>query len=550
MPEAGPPDEYGYDFHNAKVPGIPMPKELPPAERPTKGFKAVENAMRGRMVASAMLAAVGLRPWRHLEDFARVWRLDPPSPVVRTWSSDTEFARQRLAGMEPLLIRRLADPSKVLGLPIVPQEVIHRQLGSQKSFHHLLSEGRILICDYYRLAGWPLREGRYFVAPIALFAWSDDRPDRPGRLMPLAIRLGQTADDPVFWPDGSPNWQVAKFFVQMADGTHGDMWSHLVQAHFASTPFVIATKRRLRVGHPVRTLLEPHMQFTLRVNTSFAEGPAQFLYRTLMPFTEEGQQRLIQAAWNDWDFERNSYEGDLDRRSLMESPNAKDKVIVDYPYRDDAALSWEATKQYVSTMMEHCYESDSEVANDKELAAWLLDLREDAGVKGLREHIATIEYLKHVVANVIFHFGPKHAAVHSPSADYGIFAPNMSNCAWQPVPKKPEEVMHLMEYLPGRLRSVASFALHYAISEIRFAQFCGYSDGFRLALEHDETPHGWDKARLARADKQLEVAADALTYGLVQAESEIRTRNARRKREVDAEYRFLVPSQIPNSIYA
>jgi arachidonate 15-lipoxygenase len=547
MPSFAPPSEYEYDFDNHAVPGIPMPKTLPDAEKPSHAFKAVENAMRARMVGNALLAAVGLRPWRRPADFARVWRLDPPSVVVRTWASDTEFARQRLAGMEPTLIRRLADPTDIPGLPAVPDHIIRRQLGLDTSFDALVGAGKILVCDYRNLAGWPLRRGRHFVAPVAVFAWSEHRPDRPDRLMPLAIRMGQDADDPVFLPDASEAWQVAKFFVQVADGTHGDMWSHLVQSHFAATPFTISTKRKLPVGHVVRTILEPHMQLTLRVNSSFSQGPAQFLYGALMPFTEDGQKELIRNAWGDYDFQKKTFAQDLSDRGVDDP-----ELLRDYPYRDDGNRLWGPTKAFTDAVLRHHYADDAAVAGDADLQAWIRDIREEGKVPGLPETIDDLATLEPLVANILFHFGPKHAAVHSPAADYGIFAPNMSNAAWQPPPTGEADVMHLVDYLPSRLRTVASFALHYAISEIDFGQFCGYSDGFEQALSRPEStwPAGYDRARLEAADKQLGKAADDFTFALVHAEDEIRKANHLRMSEVDAGYKFLLPSEIPNSIYA
>jgi arachidonate 15-lipoxygenase len=524
-----------------------MPKHLPTAEKPSPAFKAVENAMRARMVGNLLMAATGLAPWRRLVDFARVWRLDPPSPVVRTWASDTEFARQRLAGMEPTLIRRVDDPKQVPGLPRVPDAIIRRQLGRLESFDDLLADRQLFVCDYRNLVGWPLRPGRYFTAPIALFAWSRFRPDRPDRLMPLAIRLGQNPGDPVFLPDAGEAWQVAKFFVQVADGTHGDMWSHLVQSHFAATPFTISTKRKLPMGHVVRTLLEPHMQLTLRVNSSFAEAPAQFLYGVLMPFSKTGQQQLIQAAWHDWDFEAKGFEQDLRTRGVDQG-----EPLRDYPYRDDGRTLWEPTRRFTDAVLRHHYADDAAVAADVALQAWIEDMRVAGQVSGLRERVETRSYLEDLVSNIFFNFGPKHAAVHSPSADYGIFAPNMSNSAWQPAPTAPGDAMHLIEYLPGRLRALASFALHYAISEVHFGQYCGYSDGFALALARPEHswPAGYDRARLEAADRQLGVAADRFTYELVLAEKLLRSRNETRMLEVEAPYRFLLPSEIPNSIYA
>jgi arachidonate 15-lipoxygenase len=547
MPSFAPPSEYDLDFANPVVPGVPMPRTLPDEEARSPAYRAVENSMRGRLIGNALLSLAGVRPWSRPADFARVWRIDPPSPVTRTWASDTEFARQRLAGMEPTMIRRLRSADEVEGLPSVPEHTIERQLGTESSLAALVEAGRVFVCDYRHFAGLSTRRGRFMPAPIAWFAWSTDRPDRPARLMPLAIRLGQTPADPVFLPDAGEAWQVAKLMVQAADGTHGDMWSHLVQSHFAATPFVVATKRKLPVGHPVRTILEPHMQFTLYVNSAFAKGPAQFLYGQLMPFDHAGQERLIQSAWADFHFEDKTFLRDLALRGVEAGPE-----LPRYPYRDDAALLWEPTRTFVRDVLEWHYPDDASVALDRELAAWLDDLRTEGRVRGLPEGLETREALVHVVANVLFHFGPKHAGVHSPAADYGIFAPNVTNTVWQEPPRDADDIMHLVQYLPGRLRCLMSFALHYAISEVHFGQFAGYSDGFAQALARPESswPSGYDRARLEQAERQLATAGDALTFALVKAERTIVHRNAERRATLDGDYPFLLPSRIPNSIYA
>ena len=64
----------------------------------------------------------------------------------------------------------------------------HADVGlGEGALDELLAEQRLFLLDYEILHGLEPQMGRFCVAPIALF-WKDDL----GRLMPLAIQLGQS----------------------------------------------------------------------------------------------------------------------------------------------------------------------------------------------------------------------------------------------------------------------------------------------------------------------------------------------------------------------
>ena len=531
--------EYEYDFENPKAPGVPLPKSLPEAEGVNRAYKSIETRMRMRMFLLNFLPAlITPRRWSSTSAYARPWFKDPPSPVVRTWNLDAEFGRQRLAGMDPTVIERVEQIERIPERVRPSHNVNQRQLGESISFEALVADGRAFVCDYGKLGGYEREKGKYFVAPLAVFGW-DERREVGDRLMPLAIRLGHEAGAPVRFPEASEEWLVAKYFVQVADAVHGDMWSHLVQSHFTATPFAISTKRKLEPGHPIRAIIEPHTQYTLRVNSQFTEGPAQWLYKKLMPFTKAGRDELIKDAYADWSFDAKSFEGDLKARGVWDGPGLKD-----YPYRDDGKLLWEAIRDYTREVLDRHYPDDPSVQNDVALQDWFSDLTTAGRVAGLEPALTTRAYLHHLVSNIVMHLGPKHAAVHSPAADFGIFAPNMSNASYR---ASDAEVSRLLDYLPGRWHALLSFMLHYAISEIEFGQFLGYSEGFRTASEQAT---GVRQKQLLEHDQHLRSVADRLTHRLVQIEAELRVRNALREKRFQMHYPYLVPSRIPNSIYA
>ncbi len=530
--------QYQYDY--SRLPPIAMVTKLPPAEKQTKSYKRTWNRMAVQMVLGNWIRSVP-RLWRlpTLHSFAKVWVKSPPAPVVRLWNLDREFARQRVAGMNPRTIELVTDLAKQVPHRMRPKpEDMKRPLGGEEiTLEELVKEKRLFVCNYEHLHGLETKSGRWYAAPIALFAWrthtaNGDREIE--RLVPVAITTGQDQNSPAYLPNHNEDWLVAKFFVQNADALHSDYWNHLVQYHFICAPFVISTHRQLPSSHPMFKVLLPHFQFALNVNEQFLQLSARSLYRKVMPFTPSGQSDLFRRAYDDWSFIGTGFREELESRGVLD-PN----VLPDYPYRDDGLLVLDAVETFAREYVEHHWDEDAAVAGDMRLQAWAQEL---AGTNSDEGHVkdfpATIEdrkTLADVLTRILMIFGPGHASVHSPSADYAIFTPNMTNSLYRAptmsttTGEQPATGQVLRTYLPPRRRLRSTFMLHYAITNIRWGQFSGFGE------EYD--------------DESMKIAA-RLTRRLNDIEQELNARNRERMHYFEVDYPYLVPSRILNSIYA
>ncbi len=271
--------------------------------------------------------------------------------VADSFRDDEAFAYWRVAGPNPLLIRRVdALPANFpLG-----EEQFRRVMGADDSLLEAAASRRLYLLDYAELgklapsgAVDKLLTGTGFAyAPIALFALGKDR----ARLLPVAIQCGQDpATHPMFVrPAESESdlywgWQMAKTVVQVAEENYHEMFVHLAQTHLVSEAFCLATQRTLAPSHPLHVLLAPHFEGTLFIN----EGAARILLPSAgfidVMFAAPIQDTQATAGGNRLGF-------DFYRGMLPESLKARNVddplALPDYPYRDDGLLVWNAIRQW------------------------------------------------------------------------------------------------------------------------------------------------------------------------------------------------------------
>ena len=285
-------------------------------------------------------------------------------------------------------------------------------------------------------------------------------------------------------------------------------------------------------------VLFPHFQFALKVNEQFLERAATSLYAKVMPFTKSGQSALITRAYDDWSFIKTGFREELEGRGVLESEG-----LPEYPYRDDGLLVLAAVETFAREYVEHHWPDDAAVGGDMRLQAWAQELSgtdsDEGRVKDFPTSIDKQATLIDVLTRILMIFGPGHASVHSPSADYAIFAPNMTNTLFRAptisptTGEQPATGEVLRTYLPGRFfqrrRLLSTFLLHFAISNVRWGQFTGFGE------EYD--------------DESMKIAA-RLTRRLADIEQQLNARNADRMKRYEIDYPYLVPSRILNSIYA
>ena len=166
--------------------------------------------------------------------------------------SDREFARQRLAGQNPMAIRQLQQTDQAL-LQVwsdhLRAEPRHGQTAPSSDAVDLVqaaADRRLFIADYpllEQLTPTDLQSGRYVGSPIAVFYRADTGLEpvliqvEPGRL----VTPTQTDAD---------RWMQAKLCVQTADVTYHELIVHLCDTHLAMEAFAVATPRQLPTDPP------------------------------------------------------------------------------------------------------------------------------------------------------------------------------------------------------------------------------------------------------------------------------------------------------------
>lgn len=517
------------DYTWVHAPGQPpYCKGIPPGEAFTKTKSALMGADVVESIADIALAAI-IRLFKHndtVASFKRYYPLRQIPDVANRWMENEEFARQRLDGINPFLIK-LAT-----GIPRnfpVTDKIVSGIIPEGTTLKQLLSEQRLFLLDYEILRGLQPLIGRFCVAPICLF-WKNDI----GRLMPLAIQLGQTpAEGPtIFTPkDEKWTWLMARSYVQSADGTYHEVVAHLTRTHLAMETFWVAACRTLPPQHPLHVLLKPHFTGTVDINYEARNsliapgGPID----EVIAIGAEGSLTLVGLEYERWTFADSNPITDLENRGLM-SP----EVLPHYHYRDDALKLFGAIKKYVGDLLRVYYTSDESVQQDSELQNWALELvsKEGGRVKGLPVkkggRIAKFDHLHEIVAQLIFNCSVEHAAVNNGQYAQLGWIPNTPGAMYLPPPTDHEP------------RDEANFV--YALPD-------AYAVGEQLTLVHllsmrTLTPLGQYQADFFNGVMPVRNAIDRFRGDLDDIGREIQLRN----KGLDVPYQYLEPWLIGRSI--
>lgn len=467
--------------------------------------------------------------------------------------SDREFARQRLAGPNPMVIRRLQSFDQSM-LPTWNSQPYSLADGTSLDLAEAAAKQRLFVVDYpilQTLTPADLQPGRYVGSPIALFYRTEQG------LEPVLIQLepGQ-----IGVPSDADAWMRAKLSVQTADVTHHELITHLGETHLAMEAFAIATPRQLPSTHPVYRLLHPHFRFLLAINTRgneilLSEGAA--IDRLMAP-TRDASLSLINRAYRERSFQDYALPKDMQQRGLAA------RVLPDFPYRDDALLLWQAIARYVSTFLLRYYRDDQAVQHDPYLQAWAAELGaplssrprsdfptapawvppswiEQTGLQldTLPDQprvpnfpnaanpgaLTSLQSLINIATQVIFTCGPQHAAVNFSQFDYTGYTPNAPLALYSP----PDRAASLAEMLPSPTQDLGQIELTFALSGIQAGQL-GSSELISFVDAGD---------RLALAQFQADLA---------EIEQKISSRNDQRLADYGVAYPYLLPSRIPNSI--
>lgn len=473
------------------------------------------------------LGLYGIAPG--MQSFDDLFRLLALPPLSAGWDDDLQFARMRVAGPNPLMIKRLtaADPR----FPVT-DAMWKAALGDTDSLDAAMSEGRAYLADYKDLDGAPngaTPVQKFSAAPLALFGVPPQgAADRA--LRPVAVQCGQTPghSTPIFTPQDGGAWRVAKLIVQVADGNMHELVAHLGRTHLVLEPFAIATPRTLPPQHPLRVLLDPHLVGTLPINQAAVSnliapgGPVDKLLASSIEFDGALAVRSVQT----YDFTENLPTSFFKARGTDDA-----EALPQYPYRDDSLLLWGAIREWASAYLAIYYNSDADVAGDDELQSWQAELASPAGgtLSQLPE-VKTFDALVDRVAWIIFTGSVQHAAVNFPQNDIMSFAPNLPLAAYQPPPVGPvaEPEQSVLRTLPPLQQAILQQAVGMVLGGVHYTRLGQYQ------LTH-RGPYF--------ADPRARAQAEVFRRRLREVQAAIGQANLTRP-----SYIPLIPGRIPQSI--
>ncbi|XAR49883.1 Linoleate 13S-lipoxygenase [Bertholletia excelsa] len=377
-------------------------------------------------------------------------KYDTPKIVSKdrfAWLRDDEFARQAVAGVNPVNIERLRSfpPVSKLDPEIYgPQESALREehiLGQLNGMtvQQALEENKLYIVDYHDvylpfLDRINALDGRKAYATRTIFFLTPE-----GTLKPIAIELSLPSAGPssrskrVVTPpvDATTNWmwQLAKAHVCSNDAGVHQLVNHWLRTHACLEPFILAAHRQLSAMHPIYKLLDPHMRYTLEINALARQGLINADGVIESCFTPGRYCMEISAAAykNFWRFDLESLPADLVRRGMAEpdptQPHGLRLVLEDYPYAADGLMIWAAIEDWVQTYVARYYPDAARVCNDRELQAWYAE-SVNVGHADLRREswwpaLATPEDLTSILTTLIWLASAQHAALNFGQYPYG-----------------------------------------------------------------------------------------------------------------------------------
>ncbi|KAM7279400.1 hypothetical protein ACFE04_006534 [Oxalis oulophora] len=379
------------------------------------------------------------------------------------WSTDEEFAREMLAGVNPVHISRLQEfpPTSKLdsqnygnqNSTITKQDIMNKLDGL--TLNEAIDNRKLFILDHHDVLMPFIRKINKFTKAYAsrtiLFLKND------GTLMPLAIELSLPHPDgdqfggisKVYTPashgvEGSM-WQLAKAYVTVNDSGFHQLISHWLNTHAVIEPFIIATNRQLSVLHPIYKLLHPHFSDTMNINAIARQilNNAGGLVESLN-FPSKYSMEITSAVYKNWVFTEQALPEDLKKRGIAvedpEAPHGLRLMIKDYPFAVDGLEIWFAINMWVEEYCSLYYDTDEEIQKDDELQSWWKEIREQGhGDKKHEPWWPNMQTKKDLIESctiIIWIASALHAAVNFGQYPIGGYIPNRPAISRRFMPEK------------------------------------------------------------------------------------------------------------------
>ncbi|KAG2401436.1 linoleate 9S-lipoxygenase [Vigna angularis] len=359
---------------------------------------------------------------RELVPYELVRELIRNDESKRAWRTDEEFAREMLAGVNPVIIQRLQDfppVSKLDPNAYGDQTSSIRATDIENSLDGLtineaIQEKKLFILDHHdALMPYISRinstNTKTYASRTLLFLQDD------GTLKPLAIELSLPH------PQGEQHGAVSKVFVPAKEGSAASVWQ-LAKAYVAVNDS----------GYH-QLLLKPHFKDTMHINALARHlliSAGGVLEKTVFP--GKFSMEMSAFTYKSWVFPDQALPADLLKRGMAVQdssyPHGLKLVIEDYPYAVDGLEIWEAIETWVTEYCNFYYTSSEMVEEDDELQNWWKEIRNE-GHGDLKDRpwwgeMKTREELIQSCTIIIWLASAFHAAVNFGQYPYAGYLPN------------------------------------------------------------------------------------------------------------------------------
>ncbi|XP_036942277.1 hydroperoxide isomerase ALOXE3-like [Acanthopagrus latus] len=466
--------------------------------------------------------------WESIDDMKKIFWFKSTTMseyVAEHWKEDDFYGFQFLNGVNPNVIKRCSELPR--NFPVT-EEMVKPFLEEGSSLQKEMAKGNIFLYDQKKMDGIPVRpydgETLRASAGLCLFYVNPEN-----KLMPIAIQLHQqpSEENPIFLPsDTETDWLLAKMFIKNADSMDHQAVHHLMNTHFLTEVYTVATLRCFPVIHPIYKLLFPHFRYTLHVNTNGRDSlfaPEGALSITSLGFN--GMMELMRRSHSEVTYSSLCLPDNISARGLESIPN--------FYYRDDGLKLWNIISSFVGAIVENYYPSDSDVHEDTELQDWISEIFTHGFLgnkaSGFPASFHTVKEVTKFITLVIFTSTAQHAAVNNGQFDYYSCPPNVSILLHKPPPttKGQSSVKTILETLPNVGETVSIIAITRLLSE-------KYNDVVPFGTYPEER---FDEPAPKQMIKEFQAELSFLT-------EEIAARNS----QLEIPYTYLNPNQIENSI--
>ncbi|XP_076947195.1 putative linoleate 9S-lipoxygenase 5 [Bidens hawaiensis] len=369
------------------------------------------------------------------------------------WRTDEEFGRELLAGICPVVIRRLQEfpPTSELDPTefgnqnsTITEDHIKDQMDGLSVWEAMRSN-RLFILDHHDplmpyLRGINETPTKTYATRTILFLYKN------GTLKPIAIELSLPH------PDGDEAGAISTVHTPASDGIEGTIWlllakayanvndsgyhqlvCHWLHTHATIEPFIIATHRQLSVLHPIHKLLHPHFRDTMNINALSRQtliSAGGLLEKTVFP--DKYSLPMSCNMYKKWDFTKQALPADLIDRGMAVPdstlPHGVRLIIEDYPFAVDGLEIWSAIKSWVHEYVCIYYKTNEDIQNDTELKNWWHEVRTkghgDLQNKSWWPKMWTRDELIQSCTIIIWVASALHAAVNFGQYPYGGYLPN------------------------------------------------------------------------------------------------------------------------------